>query len=70
MGKDNYQWIKNQIKIEVNPKLGYDVYVVDFWFKDLKIGKVELDGFDVETERMKDKTRGVTLDYNEGKEWE
>jgi len=40
--------IKRNISIEMNPKPGWDVYVVDFYFHGRRIGTIEIDGIELE----------------------
>ena len=47
------KWIRKHISVEVTPKPGWDIYVVEFYFDGKRVGLTEVDGFALEVRGFK-----------------
>jgi len=54
MKKDKrIKWIEKSLTFNVDPKPGWDVYIITFYFCEKKIGEVEIDGIELEIKGFK-----------------
>jgi len=52
MGKQNeslkhYKWVRRNLSIEINPKPGWDIYIITIYLLGKRIGEIEIDGLEL-----------------------